>query len=149
MRTEFDMPAEVRELLRVHRPAAADEARLSDLIDYLEETDESAWCTDRVRVEGRNCVMGHVFEWGRARGDGSDAAGSRAWDWFEDAWATTYVAYPVNDGAADEYAQPTPRQRCLAYCRDLLAGWAITTQESMEFEFADGDLETLRMRAAA
>lgn len=86
-------------------------------------------------------MFGHIFNWGQARGDGTDRAGSQAWSWFESAWSTTYAVYPVNDGAHSDYQQPTARERSIAYLR---SGEKLSTMESMEWEFQGGSLEALR-----
>lgn len=143
-----EIPEEARALLAKYRPTADEAQRLADLISYLEGTTADQWCVDVVRTDNspsaQNCVFGHIFNWGVARGDGSDLAGSRAWDWFEGAWSTTYAVYPVNDGTNADYPQPTARERAIAYLRDLHSGEVPSTMESMEWEFQGGDIEALR-----
>lgn len=147
---KFEVAGEVRELLRVFGPDAEDRERLADFITYLEATSPSDWCEDVVRSKdgSQNCALGHVFEWGRARGDGSDLAGSRAWDWFESAWSTSYAVYPVNDGENPDYPQPTAKERVIALCRALLDGSELSTMESMEFEGCSGDEDEIRRSVA-
>lgn len=149
METE-GMPEDVRELLKLYGPDDEDRERLADFITYLEATTDADWCEDVVRtVDGeQNCALGHVFEWGRARGDGSDRAGSRAWDWFENAWSTSYAVYPVNDGRHPDYQQPTPKERIIALCEALLDGSELSTHESLEFEGCSGDPDEIRRQAA-
>lgn len=105
------------------------------VIDYMEATAEDSWQTEVVRSKDgtRNCFFGHLFNMG-----GDDATGSRYWNYFEDVWATTYMVYPVNDGTDERYPQPTPRQRVLAYLRDLRDGRTMTTLQCMEEDFAGG-----------
>lgn len=147
---KFQPTGEDRELLRVFGPDEESRARLADFITYLEATSPEDWCEDVVRSQdgAQNCALGHVFEWGRARGDGSDRAGSRAWDWFEGAWSTSYAVYPVNDGENPDYPQATPKERIIAYCRALLDGTELSTMESMEFEGCSGDTEEIRRSVA-
>ena len=99
---------------------------LDEVIQYLEQTPEDSWCTDVVRTEvGKNCVYGHLHAFG----------GNPLCDIFEEAIATTYMLYPVNDGEHPDYKQPTPKQRILAYIRDLKSGKQKTTQVLMKEEF--------------
>lgn len=57
------------------------------------------------------------------------------WDVFESCWSTTYVVYPVNDGANPHYQQPTPKKRNIAYLRALAAGEEDTTMVGMQKEY--------------
>lgn len=100
---------------------------LSPFINYLEQTKESEWLCDTVRNKGntKNCVMGHLVNW--FYGEGYEGNISSAWDWFEEMWATTYMIYPVNDGKSPEwmnftYDQGTPKQRVIAYLKNLWLG---------------------------
>lgn len=144
------LPADVRELLRLYGPDDDDRRRMADFIAYLEQTTDADWCEDIVRTKdgAQNCALGHVFEWGSARGDGSDADGSKTWDWFESAWSTSYSVYPVNDGKNPDYPQATPKERIIAYCRALLDGSELSTHESMEFDACNGDPDEIRRSAA-
>ena len=90
---------------------------LDQLIDYLEKTTDAEWLVDRVRSGSRNCVMGHVFDFG-----GGDNGGGAAWDFFEGAYATTWMIYKVNDGTDPRYPQATPKRRVIAYLEDLRDG---------------------------
>lgn len=145
-----EIPAEARELLKRWRPDSESEVRLDDLIAYLESTSAEDWCVDVVRVEGKltertqNCVFGHIFDWGQLRGDGSDAAGSDAWEWFENNWSATYQTYPVNDGKVSYYQQPSARERSIAFLRDLRSGIVPSTHESMNWDFYGHDVEAVR-----
>jgi hypothetical protein len=102
------------------------------IIDYMEATPEASWEVGVVRSKDgtRNCFFGHLFEMA-----GDDATGNLWWGYFEDAWATTYMIYPVNDGSNSVYQQPTPKQRILAYLRDLRDGKAETTWQLMEADY--------------
>lgn len=97
--------------------------RLAEVVEYLESTSEESWCVDVVRTkDGKNCLFGHLFDLG-----GSDLMGL-----FEDSIATTFMVYPVNDGTHPKYQQPTPKQRCLAYLKDLQSGEEKTTYQLMK-----------------
>ena len=98
--------------------------RLSDLqpfIEYLVQTDESEWAVDVVRTkDGKNCLFGHLVDW--YYGKGYEGSISTAWDAFEAMWMNTYVIYPINDGQNPRYQQPTPKQRVVAYMKNLWLG---------------------------
>lgn len=118
-----------------------DHERLDWIITELAKIPDELWRTDTVREthDGvtTNCVMGHIFDIGGGDepteisfGNGPKVnGGGLLWDWFEDRWATTYMIYPVNDGERPDYPQPTPRERCLAYLRDLRDGKAKSTED--------------------
>lgn len=96
---------------------------IDDLISFLDRTKDEKWCTDVVKTkDGKSCVLGHVFDWG----------GSHAWDWFEEAIATTYMIYPVNDGDDPEYKQQTPKERVIQYLKDVKDGKVLTTNQLMD-----------------
>ena len=98
---------------------------LDVIIPYMENTTEESWCTDVVKTkDGKNCLFGHLF----------DLGGGELFDWFENI-ATTYMVYPVNDGKNENYQQPTPKQRCVAYLKDLQSGKAKTTYQLMDEEY--------------
>lgn len=98
---------------------------LDVIIPYMENTTEESWCEDVVKTkDGKNCLFGHLF----------DLGGRELFDWFENI-ATTYMVYPVNDGENENYQQPTPKQRCVAYLKDLQSGKAKTTYQLMDEEF--------------
>ncbi|HET9136953.1 MAG TPA: hypothetical protein VFO76_09965 [Candidatus Kapabacteria bacterium] len=82
---------------------------IQEIIDYLEQTPEDSWCVDVVKSESKNCLFGHLF----------DLGGGKLMDYFEARWATTFMIYPVNDGENPSYQQATPKQRCIAYLKDL------------------------------
>lgn len=99
--------------------------KIQNLIEYLEKTNSNDWIVDKVRTEnGKGCLMSHIFDWG-----GGDNGGSEAWDWFEECWATTYMVYPVNDKQHPKYQQSDPKERCIAYLKDLQNGSEKTTQD--------------------
>lgn len=107
------------------------EAMLRDFIPYLEQTAEDNWCVDFVRMKDNeaNCLFGHLSDF-CGHGDYDDVMPD--FDWFESVVSTTFAVYAVNDGRNTRYQQPTPKQRCIAYMRDLLSGDALTTLPSME-----------------
>lgn len=117
---------------------------LDGVIAYMEATAEEAWRVDTVRSKdgSTNCFFGHLFNMG-----GSDELGSALWHAFEERWATTYVIYGINDGTHPDYPQPTPKQRVLAYLRNLRDGKELDTIASMEEEFRYW--EAIRAKEAA
>lgn len=102
---------------------------LDTVIAYMEGTAEESWRTDTVRsADGStNCFFGHLFSMG-----GNDERGSALWNWFEEAWSSTYRIYPINDGDNPDYPQATPKQRVLAYLRALADGTELNTADSMD-----------------
>lgn len=105
---------------------------IGGIISYMESTAEDSWQMNVVRSKDgtKNCFFGHLFNMG-----GDDERGSALWGWFEERWATTYMIYPVNDGENPDYPQPTPKQRILAYLRDLSDGTAKSVPVLMEEEY--------------
>lgn len=101
---------------------------IQEIIDYLEQTTPESWCQDVIRTnDGRNCFFGHLFNLG----------GNKLWDWFENI-ATNFMIYPVNDGTDERYQQPTAKERCIAYLKDLRDGKAKTTYQLMdEYDSSD------------
>lgn len=111
--------------------------KLSDLkpfIAYLENTGEDEWQVNVVRNKGntRNCMFGHLVNWFY----GKDWEGniSPAWDWFEEMWSTSYQIYPINDGQNPRYQQATPKQRVVAYLKNLWLGLEMDTNTGMEYQ---------------
>lgn len=114
--------------------------RLSDLkpfIAYLEKTKDEEWQIDTVRnsSNSKNCVMGHLVNW--FYGERYEGDISLAWDLFEEIWATTYMIYPVNDGHAPswmnyKYDQSTPKERIIAYLKNLNGRKEKTVQDLWE-----------------
>ena len=96
---------------------------LKHIINYLEATKKDSWCLDVVKTtDGKNCLFGHLFDFG----------GAKLMDWFENVFATTYMVYPVNDGTHPNYKQSSPKERCIAYLKDLQSGKEKTTYQIME-----------------
>ncbi len=89
------------------------------ILAYLKGTPEESWCTEVVRTkEGQqNCLLGHLFEMGKDKKESNQII-----DYFEAAWANTFMFYPVNDGKHPNYQQETPKQRIIAYIQDLVSG---------------------------
>lgn len=107
-------------------------AGLGSIIAHMEATGEDSWQMDVVRSKDgtKNCFFGHLFAMG-----GDDKRGSELWNAFEERWATTYMIYPVNDGTHSRYGQPTPKQRILAYLRNLLDGTEKSVRQLMDEEY--------------
>ena len=104
---------------------------IETIIDYMENTSEESWCEKVVRTtEGGNCFFGHLFSMGK-----DEAESNHLWDWFEDAYSTTYMIYPINDGTNSNYQQSTAKHRVLVYLRNLRDGIEKTTYQSMEEEY--------------
>lgn len=105
---------------------------LDDVISYMEATDPETWNLDTVRSQDgkNNCFFGHLFNMGR-----DEQEANRIWGWFEEAWATTYRIYPINDGQNPRYQQPTSKERVLAFLYALRAGKELTTMEQMEADY--------------
>lgn len=106
---------------------------LDRVIAYMEASEEDAWRVDTVRsADGTtNCFFGHLFKMG-----GNDARANALWNGFENVWASTYMIFPINDGTDARYPQATPKQRVLAYLRDLNTGAAKAVPQLMEEEYA-------------
>lgn len=101
----------------------------------------------------RDCFFGHLFRMGELRTltqlqpghlplsaddrrlTEGEVVANRLWEWFEEFWATTFMVYPVNDGANPRYWQGTPRRRVLSMLRALRDGDELRTPESMEASF--------------
>lgn len=105
---------------------------LDSFIAYLENTNPEDWATDVVRTGKKNCLLGHLVNWMY----GEDYKGNimPAWDWFSEMWVMEYIFYPVNDGESPnwmnfKYDQPTAKERCIAYLKNLNDGKEKRTQE--------------------
>uniref|UniRef100_UPI003A9509E9 hypothetical protein n=1 Tax=Salmonella enterica TaxID=28901 RepID=UPI003A9509E9 len=107
------------------------ESMLRDFIPYLEQTAEEEWCVDVVRTEDgkANCLFGHLSNF-CCHSKNDDVMPD--FDWFESRISTTFMVYAVNDGENHDYQQPTPKQRGIAYMRDLLSGKKLTTLPLMD-----------------
>ena len=105
---------------------------LPAFIRYLESTTPEEWQVDTVRNKGntKNCVMGHLVNY--VYGKEFTGSISGAWDYFEEAWSSTYVIYPVNDGEDPNYPQDTAKARVIAYLSDLWLGLRTPTWRGME-----------------
>jgi len=101
---------------------------IQEIIDYMEATPEESWGVDVVRSkDNKNCFFGHLFNMGK-----DEKESNTIWGLFEELYATTYMIYPVNDGENPAYQQSTPKQRVIAYLKDLRDGRAKTTYEVMD-----------------
>jgi hypothetical protein len=105
---------------------------LDAIIAHMEATTEDSWQVDTVRSKdgSTNCFFGHLFAMAP-----DDEHGSELWHGFENLWGSTYVVYPINDGTNPRYPQTTPKQRILAYLRDLRDGKAKTVPQMMEEDY--------------
>ncbi len=116
-------------------------SHLDDFIAYLENTGEHEWNQDRVRNSDntKNCVMGHLVNWYYGKDYEGDV--SAVWDIFEEMWSTTFYIYDVNDGRSENYQQPTPKQRILAYLKDLWMGLRTPTWKAWDLMAASIDID--------
>lgn len=113
--------------------------KLQDLpgfIQYLIDTREDEWAVDVVRTKGgeKNCLFGHLVNW--VYGKDYEGSVTRAWDIFEEMWSSTWEIYPINDGQDPRYKQATPKQRCIAFMKDLWLAQAVPTWRAMEIDEA-------------
>lgn len=111
------------------------DAKIGDLgafIQYLIDTQESEWQVNAVRNAGntKNCLFGHLVNF--VYGKDYDGSISNAWDYFEEVWSTDFFIYQVNDGTNPDYKQTTPKQRCIAYLKNLWLGVEMPTWRTME-----------------
>lgn len=97
---------------------------LDEIISYMEKTNVEDWCTEVCRSsdETKNCFFGHLFNMG----------GNDLWNMFEEAYATEYMIFPVNDGKNPNYPQETAKERVIAYLKDLRDGKNKKTWQLME-----------------
>lgn len=107
---------------------------LDKLIEYLEGTSSDAWLLGHCRTKdgSQGCLMSHVFDWG----GGDDGQGGAAVAIFEECIATTYMFFPINDGEDPRYPQPTAKERCIAYLKDIRDGKELAVGALMEQEWA-------------
>lgn len=102
---------------------------INNIISYMEKTDEDSWYMKVCRTKGgENCLFGHLFDYG----GGDNGKGSFICDWFEEMYATVYMFFSINDGEHPDYPQKTPKQRIVAYLKDLRDGKQQTTQQLMD-----------------
>lgn len=113
---------------------AAKISHLDQFIQYLQDTQEDQWAIDVVRTVGgkKNCLFGHLVNW--VYGPEYEGSVTRAWDIFEEMWSTTWEIYPINDGQDPRYQQDTPKQRCIAFMKDLWLAQALPTWRAMELD---------------
>jgi hypothetical protein len=77
-------------------------------IDKFSTIPEEKWCTGKFEDEhGRHCALGHC-------------GARKSFVRTEEANALSALIWPmsINDGDADDYQQPTPKQRILAALED-------------------------------
>lgn len=109
---------------------------LRDFIPYLEDTTEESWIdiifanTDT----SKRCVIWHFI--GFVGQDNPDAKSSSNLDWYEaNVCFIQRAGCEVNDGNHPDYQQETPKQRSIAYLKNLLAGKELTPMELMDQHF--------------
>lgn len=103
---------------------------LNEFILYLEKTDPSSWCTDVVKTEdGKNCLFGHLVDYFECE---PDDRVSNIIDIFENLYASTYMIYPVNDGKNLNYKQDNPKDRCIAYLKNIMCGKEENTMQAFD-----------------
>jgi len=109
-----------------------DEDILKEFISYCETTNDNEWGTKVVRNKAntKNCMFGHLFNFGSNKG--GEKLANVYWDFFEGSIATTYMVYRVNDGQHTGYQQTTPKERCIAYLKNLENGSEKTVIKQME-----------------
>lgn len=104
---------------------------INSIISYMETTDAGRWTSDVCRTQdGKNCFLGHLYEY--AGGDENNKVANGIIDWFESAYATTYMFFPINDGKHPDYPQKTQKDRIIAYLKNLRDGKEQTTCQIME-----------------
>lgn len=109
---------------------------LDSFIAYLEKTSPDEWASDVVRTkDGKNCVMGHLVNCFYGKDHKKNIM--EIWDAFESMWATTFMIYGINDGQSPKwmnhvYNQPTPKERVIAYLKNLNTGKEKTVNELID-----------------
>lgn len=108
---------------------------LKEFISYCEATDDNEWCIKIVRSKDnkKNCVFGHLFNFGSNKG--GEKLANVYWDLFEECIATTFMMYAVNDGNNLKYQQDTAKKRCIAYLKNLESGTEKNVQQLTEDEY--------------
>lgn len=121
-----------KEVIYTWKEAAEKLDDLSPFIQYCIDTHEDEWRVDTVRNSDNteNCLFGHLCNW--AYGKDHQGSISTIWDMFEEIWSSTFYVYDVNDGKNTKYQQDTPKQRCIAYLKDMWLGKEETVYSYME-----------------
>ena len=110
---------------------------LHSLLDYLQKTKEDEWCVGVCRKTDtaiqKNCLLGHVFNFGSIDffGKNSEKGANAALNFFDNI-ATTYIFYPINDGTNPNYQEPTPKQRCVSFLKNILSSKEKTVNQMWE-----------------
>jgi hypothetical protein len=101
---------------------------LEKIIAYLENTKDEKWCMDVVKTEdGKSCVLGHVFDYG----------GNWMWGMFENVFANEFMVFPVNDGKHPDYSQITPKERTIAYLKNMRDGKEKTINQLYDEDYKE------------
>lgn len=107
---------------------------LNDFIPYLEATEEESWI-DVVFANAdtsKRCVIWHLIGF-----TGCDYPenkfGSNNLDWYDaNVCFIQRAGCEVNDGNHPDYSQPTPKQRSIAYLKNLLSGKELTPMQLLD-----------------
>jgi hypothetical protein len=115
---------------------------LQDFIPYLESTDNDAWI-DIIfanKDTSKRCVIWHFI--GFVGQDYPDAKSSQNLDWYDGVVCFIQRAgCEVNDGNHPDYQQATPKERSIAYLKNLLAGKELTPMQLMDQRFNQLELD--------
>ena len=107
---------------------------LKEFIPYLESKSEYTWI-DIIfanKDTSKRCVIWHFL--GFVGCDyPTSKFGSKNLDWYEaNVCFIQQAGCMVNDGNHRDYQQPTPKQRSIAYLKNLLAGKELTPTEMLD-----------------
>lgn len=107
---------------------------LEDFIPYLEATTEESWI-DIVFANAdtsKRCVIWHFIGFVGSDYLESKIASSNL-DWYEaNVCFIQRAGCEVNDGNHSDYQHPTPKQRSIAYLKNLLAGKELTPMQMLD-----------------
>ena len=113
---------------------------LADFIPYLESKPEDTWI-DVVfanKDTSKRCVIYHFL--GFVGQDNPDSKIENNLDWYEaNVCFIQRAGCEVNDANHPDYQQTTPKQRSIAYLKNLLAGKELTPMELLD-QFMNGDM---------
>lgn len=108
-------------------------AFIQDFIPYLEATPEESWI-DVVFANtdtSKRCVIWHFI--GFVGQDNPDVKRSSNLDWYDsNVCFIQRAGCEVNDGNHPDYQQATPKQRSIAYLKNLLDSKELTPMELLD-----------------
>jgi hypothetical protein len=111
---------------------------LRDFIPYLESKPEDEWI-DIIfanKDTSKRCVIYHFL--GFVGQDHPGAKCSNNLDWYEaNVCFIQQAGCNINDTKSENYPQDTPKQRSIAYLKNLLEGREFTPMEMLD-KFVDG-----------